>query len=504
MPEPIPIPPVRRKASAAPVDHVPESGERVSNPECPVCGGVERHYSFLAGEQRFEACTGCGLISHRVEPDRPGFSDRGDGPTADDDALPEAMMDALEAYLGPGERRVEVLGPCAHAVAEEGARRGLEATAGSDVSGSGTSDAVVVLDLLEDAEDPLDLLLRLRERLADGAVLAVATRQLRKPAASGGPPLLDRRQRHSFGDVNLETLLWKAGYGDVWLTGSADVDPSTPARPRRRIALARRKELRSIPRLSVVVPIFNEAQTVATVLEELREKALADLEIEVILVESNSTDGSRQLVERYRDVPRFRVVLEDRPLGKGHAVRTGLRHATGDVILIQDADLEYDFRDYETLVRPILAGRTAFVLGTRHSGDWKIRKFGQGPLASLMNMAHWGLCSAMNGLYGQEMTDPFTMFKVFRSGCLAGLDLECNRFDFDIEIVCKLLRKGYRPVEIPVNYQSRSFAEGKKVRIFGDPLTWVRAMFRYHRAPVVKVPARDGSASGNPERPARS
>jgi hypothetical protein len=94
------------------------------------------------------------------------------------------------------------------------------------------------------------------------------------------------------------------------------------------------------------------------------------------------------------------------------------------------------------------------------------------------------------------MTDPFTMFKVFRADCLAGLDFECDRFDFDIEIVCKLLRKGYRPLEIPVNYQARSFEEGKKVRIFRDPITWLRAMWRYRSRPVVRFPAppRPGTA----------
>jgi glycosyltransferase involved in cell wall biosynthesis len=296
-------------------------------------------------------------------------------------------------------------------------------------------------------------------------------------------------------------VLWKAGFGDVWLAHHDIPDGALQRagwRRDRAIALARPRPRREHPRVSVVVPVFNEAATVGVVLEELATRDFAGLELEVVVVESNSTDGSRQLVNRYRDHPRFRVVLEDRPRGKGHAVRTGLAGITGDVVLIQDADLEYDFLDYEMLLRPVLDGRAAFVLGTRHAGHWKIRRFAQHRLADLMNLAHWALVFLMNRMYRQSMTDPFTMFKVFRADCLAGLDLECNRFDFDIELVCKLLRKGYRPLEIPVNYQARSFAEGKKVRIFRDPLTWLRAMWKYRRAPVVRMPAAGSGGEGQP------
>ena len=99
-------------------------------------------------------------------------------------------------------------------------------------------------------------------------------------------------------------------------------------------------------------------------------------------------------------------------------------------------------------------------------------------------MAHVALLAMFNGLYKQSLRDPFTMYKVFRRDCLYGLTFECNRFDFDYEINIKLLRKGYRPLEIPVNYESRSFKEGKKVSFFRDPPTWVRAMLRLRRSPL--------------------
>jgi len=236
------------------------------------------------------------------------------------------------------------------------------------------------------------------------------------------------------------------------------------------------------------MPVYNEARTFADTFERVYGAHVAGIDREIVVVESNSTDGSRAVVERYRGHPRFQVVLEERPRGKGHAVRTGLGHITGDLVLIQDADLEYDFLDYAALLRPVVEGRVAFVLGSRHAGDWKIRKFARHWLADLMNLAHWALVFLMNRLYGASMSDPFTMFKVFRADCLAGLTLECDRFDFDIELVCKLLRKGYVPLEIPVNYQARSFEEGKKVRIFREPITWLRAMWRYRAAPVVTLP----------------
>ena len=96
-----------------------------------------------------------------------------------------------------------------------------------------------------------------------------------------------------------------------------------------------------------------------------------------------------------------------------------------------------------------------------------------------MNLGHWIFASLVNVVYGLRLKDPFTMYKVFRSDCLEGLKFECNRFDFDYELLIKLVRKGYRPIEIPVNYRSRSFKEGKKVKVIRDPLTWLRAIMKF-------------------------
>ena len=233
--------------------------------------------------------------------------------------------------------------------------------------------------------------------------------------------------------------------------------------------------------LSVIVPIYNERATVSESLEAILNKRIPGWSMEFILVESNSTDGTREIVSTYRSHPGVKLIYEDKPRGKGHAVRTGLAQATGDVILIKDADLEYDVADYDILLAPIAAGRQSFVLGSRHgAGGWAIRKFNDQPLHALaLNLAHWTFTLMLNVALGIWLKDPFTMYKVFRRDAIAGLRFECNRFDFDWELLMKLVRKGHRPIEIPISYQSRSFKEGKKVTMVRDPLTWLRALVKY-------------------------
>ncbi len=245
------------------------------------------------------------------------------------------------------------------------------------------------------------------------------------------------------------------------------------------IAKKRNKERNLI--LSVIMPAYNEAATIRAGIERVLCKTIIDIDIELIVVESNSTDGTRNIALDYTDHPRVTVILEDKPRGKGYAVRTGLKYATGDFILIQDADDEYDIEDYDALIEHLRDGREAFVLGARHgSGTFNMRKFSDQPVrAFILNFGHWTFTFLVNLFYGVRLRDPFTMYKVFRRECIYDLNFECNHFDFDYELLIKLIRKGFIPMEIPVNYRSRSFAEGKKVRIFADPLTWIKAIVKY-------------------------
>jgi glycosyltransferase involved in cell wall biosynthesis len=244
--------------------------------------------------------------------------------------------------------------------------------------------------------------------------------------------------------------------------------------------ICRKRDLHSrTEKLSVIVPVYNERATFSSMMELLLNKKLP-VEREIIIVESNSTDGTREEVRKFEDHEGIIVIYEDKPRGKGHAVRAGIEAASGDIILIQDADLEYDVDDYDNLLEPLLRYECVFVLGSRHTGNWKMRKFGSNTLtAAYVNFGHIILTSAINHLHNSSLKDPFTMYKVFRQDCLYGISLESDGFDLDWEIVIKLLRKRYFPVEIPVNYKSRSFSEGKKIHLLKDPLRGLRALKRY-------------------------
>jgi glycosyltransferase involved in cell wall biosynthesis len=232
--------------------------------------------------------------------------------------------------------------------------------------------------------------------------------------------------------------------------------------------------------LSVVMAAFNEAGTVATAIDRVLGINIPGVRIQLVIVESNSSDGTRPIVSRYADDPRVRLVLQDAPRGKGAAVREGLTHATGDIILIQDADLEYSVEDYPKLIEPIVRGDVDFTLGSRHAPGRSVRVMdGARLVAPIMNTAHWVFTWFFNITYGTKLRDPFTMYKVFRRECIAGVEFVADRFDFDWELVAKLVRLGYEPHEIPVQYRARSYHGGKKVRFFRDPPTWVVACFRF-------------------------
>jgi SAM-dependent methyltransferase len=446
----------------------------------------------------------------------------------------------LEVGCGTGEFLLEAqqlgfsvtgLEVSPHAVATANARMGYDAvlcgTLETQELPSRTFDVCVLSDMLEHVRDPLATLQRVHTLLKPGGVLLVVT-----PSVESWSAKLLRRHWMEFklehltffSPATIGNALAKAGYAEVSIEPNHKIlTPEyiyyhferfkVPAFSRivslvynllpnhirqwqlkvvaSGILVIARTAVRqsSRPLVSIIVPAYNEQKTFSTVMEALLEKDLGELDKEIIIVESNSTDGTRDEVLRYQNTPQVKVILEPTPRGKGQAVRTGLAHANGDFVLIQDADLEYDFNDYDALLAPLQRYQCAFVLGIRHGKGWKIRKFTDNPWqAVLLNLGHVFFTKLLNVLYQQRLKDPFTMFKVFRRDCLYGIDFECKRFDFDIELVAKLFRKAYRPVEIPVNYNSRSFSEGKKVRPFRDPLTWIRALVKYRFVPVGQRP----------------
>lgn len=241
-------------------------------------------------------------------------------------------------------------------------------------------------------------------------------------------------------------------------------------------------------KLSIIIAVYNEETSVAATLERVWLQEVPQCTKELIIVESNSKDASRWLCQKFakqvndKQPGSVKLILQDRPRGKGNAVRAGLRAATGDIVLIQDADNEYDTADYPSLVEPIIRGTADFVLGSRHlsAGSWKIRSFDKQPVrAALLNAAGWCFHAFFNTVYGVRLSDPTTMYKVFRRHCVEDIYFEADRFDFDFELVGKLIRRGFKPIEVPVSYTSRGFNEGKKVRFFRDPPTWIRAIVRF-------------------------
>jgi glycosyltransferase involved in cell wall biosynthesis len=223
--------------------------------------------------------------------------------------------------------------------------------------------------------------------------------------------------------------------------------------------------------LSIILPVYNEKATASLLLEKVLAVSLPGIEKEIIAIESNSTDGTRAVIQRYEAEGKLKAIYEDKPMGKGHAVKTGLAVATGEWVLIQDADLEYNPADYPKLLAPLQEGKTSFVLGSRHLGhqDWRYRRRGTARwVGYFIDCGAWVYTLFFNALYRVALTDAATMYKVFSRRCLEGIHLESDGFELDWEIVAKFIRRGFIPMEIPVSYESRSFAEGKKVKIWRD------------------------------------
>lgn len=225
-------------------------------------------------------------------------------------------------------------------------------------------------------------------------------------------------------------------------------------------------------KLSVIMPVYNEAPTV----EEIIRRVLAEPhEKELIIVDDGSTDGTREILARVQQAypEQVRVILHERNQGKGAAVRTGLAHATGDILLIQDADLEYDPVDYGLLLEPIELGRADVVYGSRFLGVHRAFLFWH-------MIGNRLLTSVTNLLYNATLTDMETCYKAIRAELLRGVRLRSNTFDIEPEITAKLLKRRARLYEVPIHYYGRDFSEGKKIHWYdGFRALWTLIKYRF-------------------------
>jgi glycosyltransferase involved in cell wall biosynthesis len=212
-------------------------------------------------------------------------------------------------------------------------------------------------------------------------------------------------------------------------------------------------------KLSIIIPVYNEEQTIAEVLERVWAVDLGDLEREVIIANDGSSDGTRRAIDASRWINDARVKSYDSPinLGKGAAVRLGLAFASGDILLVQDADLELDPNEYGRLLAPILDGRASVVYGSRFLNPTD-------RVALRRRLANRFLTLLTNVLFGGRLTDMETAYKVFKREVVAGLRLRCVGFDFEPEVTAKVLKSGIRIVEVPIAYKPRREDEGKKIR----------------------------------------
>jgi glycosyltransferase involved in cell wall biosynthesis len=213
-------------------------------------------------------------------------------------------------------------------------------------------------------------------------------------------------------------------------------------------------DVKQYKKLSVIVPVYDERNTVVEIVRRMRAVDLP-LEREIVLVDDGSTDGTRDVLGQLADST-VRVVLHARNQGKGAAIRSGLEQITGDLVIIQDADLEYDPEDWPKLLAPVLRGKARVVYGSRFTGERRN-----------MLYLHWVgnrfLSLVTNVLYNTTLSDMETCYKLFDREVIDGITIRAARFEFEPEITAKVLRRGIRIYEVPISYAGREFHEGKKI-----------------------------------------
>ncbi len=226
-------------------------------------------------------------------------------------------------------------------------------------------------------------------------------------------------------------------------------------------------------KLSIIMPVYNESETLGEILRQVRAVELPGIAKEIVVVDDGSTDGSREILAEESAAGDLRPFYHEENRGKGAAVRTAIKEATGDIILIQDADLEYDPRDYPKLIQPIIEGRVTVVYGSRFLGPRKAMLFWHMLGNKLLTLT-------TNILYNAILSDMETCYKCFRADVVKDIPLHARRFELEPEITAKVLKRGHRIFEVPISYYGREYDEGKKISWRDAPLAfWTLVKYRF-------------------------
>lgn len=229
-------------------------------------------------------------------------------------------------------------------------------------------------------------------------------------------------------------------------------------------------------KLSIIIPVYNEPKTISAIVRRVEKVNLGKVKKEIIIVDDASTDGTYDIIKKLKG--NYIKVFQKKNQGKGAALKAGIKKATGDIIIFQDADLEYDPQDYVKLMQPILERKASVTFGSRFINQ-KLNLFGRKRSPHIL---HWFgnkfLTFAFNSLYGTKLTDAEPCYKMFKSDVLKNIKINSNRFEYDIELMCKLVKKGHRIIQLPINYKPRIFEEGKKIN-WKDGIVAFLTMIKY-------------------------
>jgi len=227
-----------------------------------------------------------------------------------------------------------------------------------------------------------------------------------------------------------------------------------------------------VKRLSVVVPVFNEEKTIEKIIKKVERADIGKVKKEIIIVDDGSTDGTRKILEKLSN--KYKVIFHKKNQGKGTALRTGFKQCTGEVVVVQDADLEYDPRDYKQMLNKMKNSGVRVVYGSRRLTKGKIRHGGW--------IYYWGgsfLNLLTNFLYGLKITDEATCYKMIDRKLLDSLKLKCKRFEFCPEVTAKIAKSGQKIEEVPISYRGRKRVDGKKIKLRdGVEAIWTLAKYR--------------------------